>query len=165
MTEPAHWVVAYDFASQWFNPWDWIPALAGLIVAFVGMLIVRGREHWGHAIAGVAVVVAGGWLAVTYAIEWVETCRQLSRAYHERTYEVAEGVVEHFQSVCDSHHGESFDVSGVKFAYADGVIHQGFRQTICWSGPMRGGLYVRIWHVTLPPGGQHYILRIEIRRP
>lgn len=163
MTEPAHWIVAYDFASQWFNPWDWLPVLFGLIFVFVGTLIIRGREHWGDGIWGLLAVIAGCWSAISYTISWVETYRQLSRAYHERAYEVAEGVVENFQSICDSHHNESFEVDGVRFAYADAIIHQGFRQTICSGGPMRGGLYVRIWHVTLPTGGR-YMLRIEIRR-
>jgi hypothetical protein len=152
-----HWIVVYDFATQWFNPYDWPHVPIGLVAILIGALLIRNGD-----IRGIFVVALGCFIAIGLSISLVQTYGPLSRAYHHRTYQVAEGIVENFQSICDGKHGEKFDVGGVSFFYADARVHLGFRQTACSGGPMRGGQFVRIWHVQLPRGTRH-ILRIEIR--
>jgi hypothetical protein len=159
VTDRAQWTVAYDFASQWFNAFDWIHVPFGLVWIFAGVLLIRGGEQ---RVGGVLLVVFGGAIIASLSIPLVQTHLQLWQAHDERTYEVAEGVVERVQTVCTSHGGESFDVNGVRFAYADGMVHPGFRHTACWGGPMRARLYVRIWYVDL--SAARYIIRLEIRR-
>ena len=42
---------------------------------------------------------------------------------------------------------ESFSVKGVCFNYSDDVITEGFNNMSSRGGPIRQGLYVRIWYV------------------
>lgn len=158
-----HWIVVYDFASEWFSAWDWLHVPFGLIALLAATLLLRRRNDVVDIILGLVFAVGGGAMLVSQSTRVVGIYQQLSQVYHERAYQIAEGTIEKFESICDSHHAETFDVNGVRFGYGLSVLHPGFGQTRCWGGPLRGGLYVKIWHITLQDGG-HYILRVEIRR-
>lgn len=154
------WTVVYDFARDWFDLTDWIFPASGLPFVLAGFFMVR----YGYWIRGSIFLAFSIAWTVGHTIRTIELYQALSRAYHGRTYQVAEGTVENFQMPrCGDRGAETFRVNGVGFHYADARIQMGFRQTRCSGGPMRGGLYVRIWSVELPSRTRH-IIRLEIRR-
>ena len=58
-----------------------------------------------------------------------------------------EGPVENFVPMPVTGHAlEWFDVKGVQFSYSDYVVTPGFNHTSSHGGPIREGLYVRIWY-------------------
>jgi hypothetical protein len=68
-----------------------------------------------------------------------------------------EGPVENFVPMPSTGHAmERFDVKGVAFSYSDYVITPGFNRTSSHGGPIRGGLYVRIWYL------KNDILKLEV---
>jgi hypothetical protein len=73
---------------------------------------------------------------------------------------VVEGTVDDFQPLSASGHGEeSFFVAGVRFAYSDYRVSDGFNNASGLGGPIRGGQIVRICY----DPADHTILRLEIR--
>lgn len=154
------WTVVYDFAKDWFDPIDWIFPASGLPFVLIGLFAVR----YGFRLRGAALLIISGAWTVGHTMRTIELYETLSRAYHERTYRVAEGLVENFETPkCGERGAETFKVNGVGFHYADANVQMGFRQTQCSGGPMRGGMYARIWYVEMPSKTRH-IIRLEIRR-
>jgi hypothetical protein len=153
-----HWTVVYDFARDWFSWSDWIFPTSGLPFVLIGFFWALS----GSWFRGGIVAIMGGTWSVFHTVDALDRYETLSRAYRERTYQVAEGTIENFQTPrCRAKGGESFEVNGVGFHYSDGRVQMGFRQTQCSGGPMRAGLYVRIWYVDRT---SRHILRLEIRR-
>jgi hypothetical protein len=71
-----------------------------------------------------------------------------------------EGQVESFVPMPYTGHAmESFTVKGIPFSYSDYVVTPGFNNTTSHGGPIRNGLYVRIWYL------QNEILKLEIKNP
>jgi hypothetical protein len=71
-----------------------------------------------------------------------------------------EGVVENFVPMpAAGHANESFTVNGVTFSYSDYEVTPGFNNAASHGGPVRQGLYVRIWYVG------NDILKLEIKKP
>jgi hypothetical protein len=70
-----------------------------------------------------------------------------------------EGVVQNFVPMPFTGHAvESFQVNGIPFSYSDYVSTAGFNNTSSHGGPIRSGLYVRVWY------SGNTILKLEIPR-
>lgn len=75
---------------------------------------------------------------------------ELRQAYLKRTYTVVEGRAQNYRSIPElGYYKEEFTVNGTRFALS--ARHES-------SGPIREGIYVRIWHV------DGDIIRLEIRK-
>lgn len=73
---------------------------------------------------------------------------------------VVEGPVENFVPMPYTGHAqESFTVTGVKFAYSDYIVTDGFNQTASHGGPIRADSHVRICYDPTT----HEILKLEIK--
>jgi hypothetical protein len=155
---------AYDIAQAGYVDW-WFVASGFLFVAIGAALCTR----WHRAPTGWKPTTwrafAGFYLA--FAIFWTTTAfvgtyrrhASLCNALAIGAVDVVEGRVEDFDSTPDSHHkSERFRVGRVRFEYSDYILNGGFHQTRRHGGPMKAGLYVRIWYVGST------IVRLEILR-
>ncbi len=136
-------------------------ALPGVGIAVVGALMlfrpeilerVGFRTAKSHVLGWVVFIFASLW-TVLVAVALVSDARRASTG----ACDLVEGRVDHFRPMPPSGHGsEQFEVNGMAFRYADGMVSAGFHTTSARGGPIREGLPVRICHV------RGEILRLEI---
>jgi len=157
-------IVAFSVLDSGYKAW-FFPAfgLVGCIFAFVVCLLIsKGRpnetsESKGCFIAfmvGLFALWTVGAFAFTFAdyLKARETLTSGNAAY-------VEGVVQNFVPMpVQGHATESFTVNGVPFNYSDYIVTAGFNNTSTHGGPIRQGLFVRIWYT----GNE--ILKLEIRK-
>jgi hypothetical protein len=163
MSDPG-FTVAYDISQSGARVF-WFPAF-GLIFVLIGLClpwltrnqILRG-PIWMLPWFPVA------WLS--FAVFWTVTAffaigyQYLHDRYTLNSGEAkyVEGVVENFVPMpYTGHADESFTVNGVTFSYSDYGVTPGFNNTASHGGPIKQGLYVRIWYV-----GDD-ILKLEIKK-
>jgi hypothetical protein len=154
--------LVFDAGAQW----DWrvalIPAamaVAATVVPFVILRLRGGKATLMTRLVYLVPVMA--WLLCGLAVtSMYSQHRRAADALERGGAQVVEGPVEHFQQGIKD---ESFDVGGVHFQYADGIIVPGFHHQAINGGPMREGLPVRIHYVPRRINwGGPYILRLEI---
>jgi hypothetical protein len=144
----------YDAASIGYREW-WFPAF-GLIFVVIGLILPRlfkagvFPDYQKRMFAGwfpkVFVGFSVFWtlsaFLITFGAYWSgrETLLSGKAQY-------VEGNVQHFIPMpYQGHADESFDVSGVSFHYSDFQVGGGFNNTSSHGGPIRDGLFVRIWY-------------------
>jgi hypothetical protein len=159
--------LVYDITQT--SPDWWFPGVGfGFLALGLAMWHFRHRMpwawHWPMRNSSIARTIfcgcfVGGsilWTsAATYGV--VVKHYEAQGALREGRAAVVEGTVEDFHPMpFNGHDTERFSVKGVRFAYSDFAVGEGFNNTSSHGGPMRPGLQVRI----------HYqgakILRLEI---
>lgn len=85
------------------------------------------------------------------------------RALTEGRFDIAVGEIVRFQPLpAEGHREESFEVSGVRFAYSDSRPVPGFHQPEVHGGPLHAGQHVRLSYIEIR--GRPVILRAEVMR-
>ena len=147
-------ITVFNAADGGYRDW-WFPAF-GLIFVAVGILMPKLID------AGVLPCKTGmrAWfpkLFLGFAIFWtsiafVGTFTGFLKgrdALLSGQAEYVEGVVQNFVPMpYQGHATESFTVKGIRFAYSDYIVTSGFNNTVSHGGPIRQGLYVRIWYLS-----------------
>ena len=153
--------VTYDFLKQGPGLSDWLFSAFPLIFVVAGLGIVitqRAYRRW----FGLVFALGSAWFAINSFRDFYVTYNALAQAYRSGSYQIAEGVVEHFQPApCSSRGSMSFDVQNVPFSIGESTIKMGYDKTNCGGGTIRAGLYVRIWYVDRQTG--RHIIRLEAR--
>jgi hypothetical protein len=99
------------------------------------------------------------WTAIFFVATYSAYQRHRTLAQDNRC-SVVEGPVENFVPMPHAGHAdESFTVRGVRFAYSDYGVSDGFNNTSSHGGPISKDSYVRICY----DPGDHVILRLAIR--
>ena len=145
--------VVFNVVDGSYKLW-FFPALAGLLLAFfcfLAVLVKVGilpKVNW-----KVACLLAFG-LVLSLVNCFVTTRNYLvfSDALVSGKTSYVEGTVTDLVTLPKR---ESFSVNGVHFSYDDDLITGGFNNMSSHGGPIRAGLYVRIWYVG------NVILKIE----
>jgi len=108
-------------------------------------------------------VIMGGfifavvWSLLLITTTWSEYAQAIS-ALRDSTAAVATGRVENYVP-SDGHRDESFQVGGVRFAYADASDFGGFHRTALHGGPIHPYAWVRIRY--LQRGSENVIIMLE----
>jgi hypothetical protein len=156
----------FDAADQGYATW-WFPA-SGLIFVVLGTLTVSSPGLIDRVLPGGLQGKARrifGWCFLTFAILWtlvtfVSTYSEYLTAVtalRDGHYGVIEGQISDFVPMpYGGHSMESFAVEGHRFSYSDYVVTAGFHNTASHGGPIRDGLYVRIFYVG------NLILRLQV---
>lgn len=166
-----HFTKVFDIADVGFRDWT-VPAY-GLIFVAVGIGLVlfpsvlrTVNVPYFEFERGVGKFVRYAFLA--FAIFWTVAAFWSTHSQHLRhaalidakQCRVVEGPVENFVPMpYGGHANESFSVGGVRFAYSDYIVTDGFNNTASHGGPIRADSYVRICY----DGRDNAILRLEIR--
>jgi len=145
-------ITVFNAADGGYRDW-WFPAF-GLIFVAVGILMPKlidagvlpckpGMRAWfpklflGFALFWTAIAFLGTFSGFLKGRE----------ALLSGQAEYVEGVVQDFVPMpYQGHATESFTVKGIRFAYSDYIVTSGFNNTASHGGPIRQGLYVRIWY-------------------
>jgi hypothetical protein len=164
-------VKVFDLADSGFKDWEF--AASGLIFVAVGLVFFFGPRliamtgipffdfqsrrvtFFRYGFLGFALIWTVIAFTGTFLPYWKHRAMVLDNACR-----VVEGTVDDFQPLSASGHGEeSFVVAGVRFAYSDYRVSDGFNNASGLGGPIRGGQIVRICY----DPADHTILRLEIR--
>jgi len=168
---PDNFVKVFDVLDSGFKDWVFpafglIPVTIGTIIFFFPYIIraiglpyfnFRSKIHTfrRYFILGFALF----WTCITFYGTYPSYHRHQLLA-ENNSCKVVEGYVEHFiPEPYAGHSFESFDVSGVHFAYADAVVTDAFNNSSSHGGPINKDSYVRICY---DPYG-NAILRLEVR--
>jgi hypothetical protein len=164
MVDP-NFTVVFDVAHNGARAL-WFP-VPGLLFIFIGLCLPRLIDS--------GILRCQAWMKpwfpivfLTFAVFWtaasfIAVCGHYFRdreALSAGKAQYVEGPVENFVPMPYTGHAmESFTVKGVPFSYSDYVVTSGFNNTASHGGPIRSGLYVRIWYLG------NDILKLEIRNP
>jgi hypothetical protein len=87
------------------------------------------------------------WLALALIAGIITPARYI-KIYNNKEYKIIEGTVENFEPEHSFNHKyECFTVDGVKFNYSTYTITFRFNKTRSHEGPIRNGIYVRIYYI------------------
>jgi hypothetical protein len=147
-------VTVFNLADTGYRDWSF-PAF-GLIFVFIGAILPKLFE------AGIfpdyQKRMFGSWFPTLYlgfAIFWTITAFLITfggylkdrKALLSGQANYVEGVVQNFVPMpYQGHATESFTINGIPFHYSDYIVTSGFNNTASHGGPIRAGLYVRIWY-------------------
>jgi len=144
----------YDAASSGYRYW-WFPAV-GLI--FIGIGLILPKLFKAGIFPEYQKRIFAGWFSaffVGFSIFWTLTAFITTFGSYWNGRETllsgkahyVEGYVRDFIPMpSQGHANESFDVNGVSFHYSDFQVGAGFNNTSSHGGPIRAGLFVRIWY-------------------
>jgi hypothetical protein len=146
--------VVFDVTSAGYTTWGF--ALVGIILAIVGAVQIRNREHLPmkgpRMLVRVFPFVYFGFATLWTIVVVGSTLKEylsLTSALRDGRVSIVEGVVSHFKPMPYTGHAmERFCVQDTCFAYSDFVVTSGFNNTSSHGGPIREGLRVRIAHVS-----------------
>jgi len=144
----------YDAASAGYRYW-WFPT-TGLIFVAIGLILPKLFNA--GLFPDYQKRMFAGWfpaLWVGFSIFWTITAFLVTLGAYWSGRETlltgkaqyVEGVVQDFVPMpYQGHAVESFDVNGVSFHYSDFIVGGGFNNTSSHGGPIRAGMFVRIWY-------------------
>jgi hypothetical protein len=146
----------------------------GILFVILCVVLVIAPHHLPMKETGQPVILVrvggliGLFIALSATIESLTLGVADYRYYHgllqNGKYTIIEGEVENFVPMpYEGHSRESFTVKGVRFSYSDFDNTPGFNNTSSHGGPIKGGLYVRIYYATDPDyPHENRILKLEI---
>jgi hypothetical protein len=150
--------IVFDISNKRFDSFPMTVAsllfVSGLIAIWlekrgIGKVAIRNT---GYIVCAVALIF-GCYSSMSY---WDEVSR--ASALRSGKVSIVEGPVRGFHPMpFEGHAEESFSVDGRSFSYSDYVISSCFNNTASHGGPIREGIYVRIFYVD-----DDCILRIEM---
>jgi hypothetical protein len=162
----------FDVTDAGFKNWRLsagalIPASAALTImalqergvmassSFLGFLGPYRQRKWpARLILGFSIL----WALTTFVVTFSDYRRAVN-AMRNGSAKIVEGTVTRFAPMPHTGHSmESFGVNGLEFEYSDFFATAGFNNTATYGGPIREGLFVKIWHL----GGE--ILRLDVEK-
>ena len=156
----------FDVAKSGYKDWTF-PAFGLIFVAvgvlfffspFLGIPFIRMKAGILFRVAFLAFAIL--WAGASFFSTYSKYLRH-RRLADDNTCSSVEGPVQDFVPMPWTGHAmERFSVSGVRFAYSDYVITDGFNTTSSHGGPITADSYVRICY----DPADHAILRLEIRK-
>lgn len=157
-------ITVFDVAHAGYRNW-WFPAFGLLFVLFglfrsklnaSGLLKPKPPPTRGFRLFFVG--FASLWVVAAFFGTFVDYQRSRDILLQGRAAYV-EGIVQNFVPMQDfGRKTESFSVNGIPFHYSNYIVSAGFNDTITHGGPMKQGLYVRIWY------SGNDILKLQILR-
>ena len=147
-------ITVYDAANAGYRYW-WFPAF-GLIGVVAGLVLPKLFNE--GIFPDYQKKIFAGWfpiLIVGFSIFWTLTAFLVTFGDYWNGRETllsgkakyVEGVVQDFFPMpYQGHADESFDVKGISFHYSDFQAGGGFNNASSHGGPIRAGLFVRIWY-------------------
>jgi len=162
----ADFITVFNLADTGYRDW-WFPAF-GLIFVVIGVILPKlfdagifpnYQKQWmGNWFPSVFLGFAIFWTAITF-ISTLGAYLKDREALLSGKASYVEGVVTNFVPMpYQGHAQESFSVKGVPFNYSDYGVTAGFNNSSSHGGPIRQGLYVRIWY------SGNDILKLQIPR-
>jgi len=139
-------------------------AIAGLVVLITCVYMKRRQIHWPKWFGSLGVgIVGGGVLFVVFmvlVVGWFLEGNRLVSLYEGGEYAVAEGVVHvlHAQKFHGHDGPDIVTVGDERFEIDAFRGWPGYRRTISHGGPLREGVYARVYH------HEGTILRVDVRR-
>jgi hypothetical protein len=155
--------VLFDISQKGYS---WAAVLVGL--AFIGFGFLGWKyPAWrkGFGIHPIVVMCIGVAFALGVFLFQYSNRYAYEAILHQGQAWVVEGRIENFHPMPKSGHAqETFTVNGIPFAYSDYEMTSAFNSTASHGGPLRAGLFVRIYYTASREfDGQYAILRIETR--
>jgi len=141
-------ITVFNAADIGYRYW-WFPA-TGLIFIYITVfkpkLIAPNKPTINPWLRKLAILFSVFWTATAFVATFggYIKSREMLLSGHA---DYVEGVVQDFVPLPYMSRGnESFSVKGIHFSYADSLLTSGFNNTASHGGPIREGLYVRIWY-------------------
>jgi hypothetical protein len=147
-------ITVFNLADSGYR--DWMFPAFGLIFVAIGLFLPRlvqaglfgSNPRVGSWFRPLFLGFAIFWTVTAFLATFIEYLKDRDALISGKAAYV-EGTVENFVPMPYSGHAmESFSVNGVPFNYSDNVVKAGFNNTASHGGPIRQGLYVRIWAMT-----------------
>ena len=155
----------FDVINVGYRYWYIPAAMLGLTVASIMFLLliklVGGKARGILAFSIYSTLILSPFLSLAMFFSTYSDYRELRNAPQEGKTVVIEGNVENFILMpYEGHHpsSESFTVAGHTFAYSEYEDTAGFNTTSSHGGPIRPGIYVRIYALG------NKIARLEVAR-
>jgi hypothetical protein len=146
---------------------DWFPIVIGIVFVLFGLANIKNK----HSIKGInpAAIIAiifGILLSITILVFQNSNIYSYRQILAQNRAKVTEGVIENFHPMPrQGHDTERFTVNGILFEYSDYFSTPAFNNTSSHGGPLKSGLYVRIYYTESREfAGDNAILRIEIKQ-
>jgi hypothetical protein len=141
----AHFVVLFNIIDRGYQAWVF-PILACIFLALGCSLPVLIKKGFLLRINVIAVCLLAFGLVIALLDSYFTSRNYLAYrdALNSGRTSFVEGTVTDLETLDKQ---ESFSVYGVRFSYSDYGITEGFNNMSSHGGPIRQGLYVRIWYI------------------
>ncbi len=153
--------VIFDISQKGY---DWFPVIIGLFFVLVGITGLKSNiiPQTGRASPKVAIIV-GIIVSVGSFLFQFSNRQAYVTILRNGQASVVEGEIESFHPMPkEGHDSETFTVHGVSFAYSDFSVTPAFNNTSSHGGPLKGGMFVKVYYTTSREfSGEYAILRIE----
>ncbi len=164
----ATYQTVFDASQQGLSWSDLLAPFIGVFIISVGLYWVKNRERLPTSWRGIGPLIAGSMVVLGVYFSFVGTTfifsahSQAIQILKEGKASVVEGRVVDLTTTAGGN-AESFTVSGEQFEYSEYSNSVGFHHTSTHGGPIKTGLYVRIYytHIAGDPS-EPAILKLEI---